>query len=100
MRETSQTINRWGRETFGEARSVKTYAHRAQEELEELIDAIEKDEPKDSILAEAADVTILLHRLAASLKSDLNDAVDQKMGVNRRRHWIKSGDGAGQHKVE
>ncbi|WP_416878259.1 nucleotide pyrophosphohydrolase [Litorimonas sp.] len=100
MRETSQTIHRWGRETFGEARSVRTYALRAREELEELIEAIEKDESSESILAEAADVTILLHRLAASLNSDLSDAVDQKMGMNRRRTWTKSGDGVGQHKAE
>jgi len=100
MRETSQTIHRWGRETFGEARSVRTYAQRAREELEELIEAIENDESSDSILAEAADVTILLHRLAAALDGDLSDAVDEKMGINRRRSWTKSGDGVGQHKAE
>jgi len=98
MTETSQTIHKWGSETFGNAPSVKPYALRAKKELNELIEAIDKGESKDAILDEAADVTILLHRLAASLGNDLSEAVNRKMNINRTRQWTKSGDDVGQHK--
>lgn len=95
--ETSQTIAQWGTKTFGDAASVKSYALRAQEELAELIDAIEVGEPDKNIAHEAADVTILLHRIAGTLGLELYDAVDEKMAINRKREWVPSGDGVGQH---
>ena len=47
--ESSRTIAQWGTEAFGDAASVKAYAIRAQEELTELIDAIETGEPDKNI---------------------------------------------------
>jgi len=96
--ETSQTIAQWGSETFGDAASVKAYAVRAQEELAELIEAIENGEPDKDITHEAADVTILLHRIAGTLGLELYDAIDEKMAINRKRKWTPSGNGVGQHK--
>lgn len=96
--ETSKTIAQWGTETFGDAASVKAYAVRAQEELAELIEAIESGEPNQNIAYEAADVTILLHRVTGTLGLELYDAVDEKMAINRKREWRPDGNGVGQHK--
>lgn len=95
--ETSRTIADWGRETFGDAKP-RTLALRAREELDELIQAIEAKDSDDDIVIEAADVTILLHRLAGTLGTELAEAVNTKMEINRKREWVKSGDGTGQHK--
>jgi len=97
-KETSQSIAQWGTTTFGDADTVKAYAIRAQEELAELIDAIETGEPHKNIALEAADVTILLHRIAGTLSLELYDAVDEKMAINRKRKWTPSGNGVGQHR--
>jgi len=96
--ETSQTIAQWGSETFGDATSVKAYALRAQEELTELIEAIEAGEPKKNIAHEAADVAILLHRITGTLGLELYQAIDEKMAINRKRKWTPSGNGVGQHR--
>ena len=96
--ETSQSIAQWGSDTFGDAASVKAYAIRAQEELRELIEEIENGEPDKAIALEAADVTILLHRITGTLGLDLYAAVDEKMTINREREWRASGNGVGQHK--
>lgn len=96
--ESSQSITQWGSDTFGNAASVKAYAIRAQEELAELIEAIESGEPGEAVALEAADVTILLHRVTGSLGLDLYYAVDTKMAINRKREWTPDGNGVGQHK--
>ena len=96
--ESSKSIAQWGRETFGDAASVKSYVLRAQEELAELIEAIVNGEPHKNIALEAADVTILLHRITGTLGLELYDAVDAKMAINRDRKWVPSGDGVGRHK--
>ena len=97
-KETSKTIAQWGSETFGDAASVKAYAIRAQEELAELIAAIEDGEPNKNIALEAADVTILLHRITGTLGLELYQAVDDKMATNRKRKWTPDGNGVGQHR--
>lgn len=95
--ENSQTIASWGDATFGQA-SLRALALRAREELDELVTAIDDREGKDNIALEAADVTILLHRLCGTLGIELAEAVNRKMEINRARNWVKSGDGTGQHK--
>lgn len=95
--ETSKTVYKWGDDTFGQAKSVKAYALRAQEELTELIEAIDQGQSSKEIVFEAADVTILLHRLAGTLGYDLSETVDRKMEINRNRTWNNAGDGTGQH---
>lgn len=94
--EDSQSIAQWGEETFGKA-TLKSLALRAEEELKELIQAIEAEETDETIGLKAADVAILLHRLSGTLGRELSQDVDQKMKVNRTRKWIKTGDGTGQH---
>ena len=95
--ETSKSIAQWGSGTFGDAASVKAYAIRAQEELAELIEAIENGESDEAIAHEAADVTILLHRITGILGLELYEAVDEKMAINRERKWTPNGNGVGQH---
>ena len=97
-KDSSKSINQWGRETFGDAASVKAYALRAQEELAELIEAIENGEPDKNIALEAADVTILLHRITGTLGLELYEAVDEKMAINRKREWVPDGNGVGRHR--
>lgn len=96
--ESSKTIAAWGTQVFGNAASVKAYAIRAQEELAELIEAIEDGEPNKNIALEAADVTILLHRITGTLGLELYTAIDEKMAINRKRDWVPDGNGVGQHR--
>ncbi len=95
--EDSRSITQWGDDTFGEA-TLEALALRAQEELDELIEAIRANETQVAIAMEAADVTILLHRLTGTIGKDLSDCVNEKMTINRKRKWANSGDGTGQHK--
>lgn len=95
-RETSQTIRRWGDETFGNVLNLSTLVARARLEIEELEQAVGENDP-DHIGAEAADVAILLHRLLGLIGKELDEEVDAKMSVNRARKWHPSGDGVGRH---
>lgn len=95
--ENSRSIAEWGEETFGKA-TLEALARRAHEELDELIEAVGLGESPKAVAMEAADVTILLHRLAGTVGKDLSDCVNEKMVLNRKRSWVKSGDGTGQHK--
>lgn len=54
MTESSKTICQWGDATFGQVKSVKAYAIRAQEELTELIEAIDDTQSSHDIMLEAA----------------------------------------------
>lgn len=96
-RETSATIAAWAETTFGPLKSLERLVDRAQQELAELRAAVVSNGSPIDIAHEAADVVILLHRLAALVGSDLSEAVDKKMAVNRARQWTPSGDGVGQH---
>lgn len=96
MRETSNTIREWGDATFGEARDLTALVARARGEMDELEQALRAGDHAEAG-REAADVVILLHRLAAILGHDLNEQVDAKMQVNRARKWKAAGDGTGGH---
>ena len=96
MTEPSSSICVWGDETFGKVKDPVSLVTRAEAELTELKDAlIAGDMPEAG--KEAADVTILLHRLMAILGKDLSDEVDAKMAINRAREWQSAGDGTGSH---
>lgn len=109
--ECSASIAQWADETFGRAHDLRTIVRRARAEFEELEAALPQGalthealahealahEDRSAVLAEAADVVILLHRLAHEMGGDLNAAVDAKMHINRARRWSLSGDGVGQH---
>ncbi|HSP24522.1 MAG TPA: dATP/dGTP pyrophosphohydrolase domain-containing protein [Saliniramus sp.] len=96
--ETSRTIAAWAEETFGPARP-EALVDRAATELAELAESLASADAK-AITSEAADVAILLHRLAHLHGWDLTAAVDAKMARNRARIWEQSGDGTGRHLTE
>jgi hypothetical protein len=96
--ETSASIAQWAEATFGPAPDLGALQARAAQELAELALALAlADGDRAETLAEAADVAILLHRIAALSGGDLAQAVDAKMAVNRARVWVRSGDGTGRH---
>lgn len=94
--ETSKSIRDWGDETFGEVKNLTTLVARARWELDELEQALQAGERLEAAF-EAADVVILLHRLAGLLDVELADIVDAKMAINRKRAWKPAGDGTGGH---
>ncbi|WP_409432042.1 dATP/dGTP pyrophosphohydrolase domain-containing protein [Litorimonas sp. RW-G-Af-16] len=95
-RESSVSILKWGDDTFGPVSDPTALVRRAQLEMDELLEALDAND-NDEAGREAADVTILLHRLMGLLGKDLAKEVDTKMMINRTRRWTSSGDGTGGH---
>ncbi len=95
-RETQKTIAAWGEATFGPAANPLDLVTRAQQELNELADAVKQHDRREAAL-ETADVMILLYRLAQDLGYDLDRSVGEKMAINRARKWVRAGDGTGKH---
>lgn len=95
--ETSASIAGWADQTFGDAGSDARVVARANEEMAELLRAVTSGKPGAAIVEEAADVVIILCRLAARNDSDLWEAVELKMAVNRKREWKTDGTGHGYH---
>lgn len=94
--ETSKSICDWGDAAFGKVSDLSALVARARGELDELDQAIRANDVAE-IGREAADIAILLHRLAALAGMDLGEQVDAKMAVNRARKWKPAGDGTGGH---
>ena len=94
--ETSQTIREWGDAIFGQPQDLTVLVTRARLEMDELEQAIREGDMAEAG-REAADVVILLHRLAGILGLELNEQVDAKMAINRARKWKTTGDGTGSH---
>ena len=94
--ETSSTIRTWGDATFGAPSDLTVLVARARLEMDELEQAIREGDMAEAG-REAADVVILLHRLAGILGLELNEQVDAKMAINRARKWKTTGDGTGSH---
>lgn len=96
MRENQASINRWIDETFGAAGTNFSVASRANQEMAELLMALAIDDHHPKAVEEAADIVIVLFRLAEREGKDLMTEVTRKMAVNRRRRWHVS-NGHGQH---
>ena len=94
--ETSQTIREWGDAIFGAPQDLTVLVQRARVEMDELEEAL-RDGDQAEAGREAADVVILLHRIAGILGHDLYEQVDAKMVINRARKWKTTGDGTGSH---
>ncbi len=97
QRETTASITRWGDSAFGPVSELARLIDRAEGELAELREAVQLAEGPDALAMEAADVVILLHRLVGLTGLDLDQAVQDKMAINRARRWTPEGDGTGQH---
>lgn len=94
--EDQKSITLWGEETFGPAVNPAVLVARARMEMDELMEAVEAGDQAEAAL-EAADVFILLYRVATVCGFDINEAVDRKMAINRARKWARKGDGTGSH---
>ena len=98
MRETQASIVAFADEAFGPAPSVARIAARANEEMAELLRAATMPDSDPRLVArEAADVVIILHRLAHVCGCDLGGEIDAKMAINRGRTWMRDGTGHGYH---
>lgn len=94
MRETQSTINEWITSTFGETGSNISVAGRANQEMSELIQSLAIDDNDPAAVVEAADIVIILYRLAERFDRDLLHEVDKKMAINRTRKWnVANGHG-------
>jgi NTP pyrophosphatase (non-canonical NTP hydrolase) len=97
--EDQYTISAWGEETFGPATHPEALVDRARLEFDELREAVLAGDARE-IAHEIADILILLYRVGTIAGCDINQAVAEKMAINRARRWIKKGDGTGRHVKE
>ena len=82
-------ITKWQKKTFGQATPLSKIAH-LKEEVEELEQAVYKNENVSSTLMEFADCFILLFGAASSYGMDYEhicEAIEAKMKINRVRKW-------------
>jgi hypothetical protein len=94
MVETQTTINEWITATFGETGSNVSVAGRANQEMAELIQCLVIDDNDPSAVVEAADIVIILYRLAHRFGRDLHEEINRKMAINRARKWnVANGHG-------
>lgn len=94
--ESQDTICAWTEATFGTASSNVRVAARANEEMAELLRALSTDDNHPKAVEEAADVVIILYRLAHRMGKNLHTEIDAKMAINRAREW-KVTNGHGYH---
>ncbi|MFB3828938.1 MAG: nucleotide pyrophosphohydrolase [Bryobacteraceae bacterium] len=99
MHWDQEAIGKWADATFGPAKTAAVIAARANVEMAELLRWLAKDPSGlgDNTADEAADVAIILFRLAHHCNFDLMEAVGRKMETNLKRRWASEGDGQGRH---
>ena len=101
MKETQASIYQWVRGQFGEPKDNWQILGRAEEEFEELREALHMRAihggHQEIVVEEIADVVIVLSQIAERLGLGLGEAIDRKMAINRAREWVTNGDGTGQH---
>ena len=97
--EDQWTIAGWGEETFGPVTHPEVLVDRARLEFDELREAVLQGDTRE-IAHEIADILILLYRVGTLAGCDIDQAVDEKMAINRARRWIRKGDGTGRHVKE
>lgn len=94
--ENQRSMCDWAEQTFGPVADPVSLVERALLEMQELREAVEQRDVSE-IGKEAADVLILLYRLADQFDLDLDQEVQAKMAINRSRTWVSKGDGTGSH---
>ncbi len=97
MVETQESISKWIKQTFGEARSNSRIVARANEEMAELLSYSTSNDNHEKIAEEIADIFIVLYEVATNVGVDIHKEVNQKMEVNRARKWKLDNTGCGQH---
>ncbi|WP_417837044.1 MazG nucleotide pyrophosphohydrolase domain-containing protein [Thalassospira tepidiphila] len=94
--ENQRSMCDWAEQTFGPVSDPASLVDRALVEMQELGEAVDARDVSE-IGKEAADVLILLYRLADQFDLDLDQEVQTKMAINRSRTWVSKGDGTGSH---
>ncbi len=95
--ETQKTIGQWADETFGRPETISSLVARAWDEMREMHGAVCEAKGRAAVAGECADVAIVLMRLAEFAGFDLQVEIERKMAVNRRREWVRDGNGTGRH---
>ena len=102
--ETFDTIGDWIEETFGKNEEIEdrfscVHFDRVTDEFDELTSAVdwESVDSMNPIANEAADVVIALAGMCRRYGIDLQQAVDEKMKINREREWDVYSNGTGRH---
>lgn len=90
-------IAEWAEKTFGPAPSLARIAARANEEMAELLRAATSGKTGVIVGEEAADVVIVLYRLAETCGVNLDMLIHQKMQINAGRDWQSDPTGHGYH---
>ncbi len=93
--ENQQTVCEWVEATFGPVASNARIVSRANEEMAELVKDVSIDDRHANLVEEAADIVIVLYRLAERMGADLLEEVDRKMAKNRARRFVSDGSGCG-----
>jgi hypothetical protein len=86
-KETQATISDWATDIFGPASSNARVAARANEELAELLRVLTADPESPKALEEAADVVIVLYRLAARMGQELRLHINPIMNPESPLRW-------------
>ncbi len=96
MSDIQRSIGRWAAQTFPESRIAGVLAH-LNDEVRELNDVfahevkgMSPESALERIAEEAADVAILLYQLGSRCGFDLEQAVIDKMAINKARTWGKA----------
>jgi phosphoribosyl-ATP pyrophosphohydrolase len=84
--ENGESIDAWVTATFGTYQTDSSIVVRANHEMAELITAAHACD-RDKTLEEAADVIITLNRLFHRNGTTMQEQVDRKMQINRKRQW-------------
>lgn len=83
--ETQKTISDWAEQTFGPSGPLPRIAARANEEMAELLKGLTFCAEPHQLVEEAADVKIVLYRLAERLGFDLDERLrpwaSERLGV-------------------
>lgn len=85
MMETQASISTWAEQTFGPVSSNLRIAVRAAEEMAELLRAISTGQSRDQIVEEAADVAIVLYRLAERQRLVIEPYGCKRQGVRSQQ---------------
>jgi NTP pyrophosphatase (non-canonical NTP hydrolase) len=102
--ENQRTINEWQVAMFKHVTPLQAFA-RLHKEFSELLTLLaytptnssKHDEWAAKVAPECADLYVVLCQLCNELGVDLQDEVNKKMAINRKRVWAKTKDGDFQH---
>ena len=91
MKELFARVVAWQNKTFPDA-TAESKIHHLTEEVQELLEDIQKGKTVDDLELEFADCFLLLFGAAAKCNLDFDDlskAIEKKYNINIQRNWGK-----------